>query len=215
MPRLLCFGDSNTHGTPPVTDRSVTARYDAGVRWPRRLAAALGPEWEVVEDGLPGRTAQFDDPVRGTHMNGMEGLKMALMSHWPLDAMTLMLGTNDVKDRFGAPAEKVMAGIAGLIDLIQGPENTARHPTLKVLLIAPPPVLETGLLAGEFRGGAAKSRALGPLLAALAADRGLGFLDAGTVVEVSPEDGVHYEPEGHAALAVAVERALRGMMAAG
>lgn len=207
MPTLLAYGDSNTHGSPPVLERGATARYDAGTRWPRLAAAALG--WEVVEEGLPGRTAQWDDPARGYFMNGFQGLQIALTSHWPLDAMTLMLGTNDVKDRFGATPEIVTAGIAGLIDLIQGPEMAARHPGLRVLLICPPPCHPAGLLAGEFRLAAAKARALAPLYAELAAARGLGFLDAGAVMEVSPEDGVHFTPEGHASLARAVAAALR------
>ena len=29
MPILLTFGDSNTHGTPPMTDRLTYARFDA------------------------------------------------------------------------------------------------------------------------------------------------------------------------------------------
>lgn len=207
MPTLLAYGDSNTHGSPPVVDRGAPARYDAITRWPTRTAAALG--WHLVEEGLPGRTAQWDDPTRGYFMNGFQGLQIALTSHWPLDAMTLMLGTNDVKDRFAATPEVVTAGIAGLIDLIQGAEMTARHPGLKVLLICPPPCYPAGLLAGEFRLAQAKSRALAPLYAELAAWRGLGFLDAGKVIEVSPVDGVHFTPEGHAALAHAIADSLK------
>jgi lysophospholipase L1-like esterase len=45
----------------------------------------------------------------GAHMDGREGLRIALQSHGPLDAMTLMLGTNDVKTRFGATPEMVTA----------------------------------------------------------------------------------------------------------
>lgn len=42
MPILMSFGDSNTHGTPPITQRGVYARYDAATRWPTRAAALLG-----------------------------------------------------------------------------------------------------------------------------------------------------------------------------
>lgn len=209
MPVLLAFGDSNTHGSPPVVERGAPGRYDAATRWPTRAAAALG--WGLVEEGLPGRTAQWDDPTRGYFMNGFVGLQIALTSHWPLDAMVLMLGTNDVKDRFCATPEAVTGGIAGLIDLVQGAEMSARHPGLKVLLICPPPCYPAGLLAGEFRLAAAKARALAPLYADLAAARGLGFLDAGTVMEVSPVDGVHFTPEGHAALAEAVSGAFSAL----
>ena len=211
MPHLLAFGDSNTHGTPPIRVRGVHRRFGADVRWPTRAVAALGPGWTLAEEGLPGRTAQWDDPVMGAHMNGQTGLRIALQSHGPLDAMTLMLGTNDVKARFGATPERIMGGIASLLDIALGLEMQARHPGLRVLLICPPPVQETGVLAGEFWGGAEKSRALAPLLAALAAARGQAFLDAGQVIATSPVDGVHFEPEAHAALATAVAARLAAM----
>lgn len=211
MPILMTFGDSNTHGTPPIFQRGVYARYDAATRWPTRAAALLGPDWALVEEGLPGRTTCFDDPMMGDHMNAVIGLRIALNSHGPLDYMTLMLGTNDVKARFGASAERIVAGIAGLVDMALGPEMAARHPGLKILLIAPPPVQELGPIAAEFVGGAAKGPAFATQLRAYATARGLGFLDAGGVLETSPVDGIHYAPEGHAALAVAVAEALKAL----
>lgn len=211
MPVLLCFGDSNTHGTPPIVTRGVYQRFGPDQRWPRLAQRALGADWELVEEGLPGRTAQFDDPVMGSHMNGREGLKMALQSHGPIDVMTLMLGTNDVKTRFVASPQGVVAGIAGLLDIALGDEMQTRHGGFKLLLICPPPVVETGPIAGEFIGGAAVSQALPPLYAALAKARGIGFLDAGQVIQVSPVDGIHYDPEAHAVLAAAVARAVAAL----
>ena len=77
-----------------------------------------------------------------------------------------------------------------------------------VKLMAPVPVAEAGVLAGEFYGAAAKSRALAPLLADLARHRGTLFLDAGLHAQVSPIDGVHLTPEAHASLGQAVAQAL-------
>lgn len=211
MPILMCFGDSNTHGTPPITQRGVYARYDAATRWPTRAVAQLGPDWALVEEGLPGRTTCFDDPMMGDHMNAVIGLRIALNSHGPLDYMTLMLGTNDVKSRFGASADRIVAGIAGLVDMALAPDMATRHPRLRILLIAPPPVQELGPLNGEFIGAAAKGRALAPLLQTYATARGLGFLDAGRVLQTSPIDGIHYEPQGHAALATAAAQALKAL----
>jgi lysophospholipase L1-like esterase len=211
MPILMSFGDSNTHGTPPITQRGVYARYDAATRWPTRAAALLGPDWQLVEEGLPGRTTCFDDPLMGDHMNAVIGLRIALNSHGPLNYMTLMLGTNDVKTRFGASAARIVAGIAGLVDMATGPEMAIRHPGLKILVIAPPPVQEVGPLTAEFIGGAAKGAALASDLQTYAQARGLGFLDAAKVLETSPIDGVHFAPQGHAALASAVAAKLTTM----
>lgn len=207
MPLLMCFGDSNTHGSPPIVARGEYRRFGPDTRWPRVAAAAL-PGWEVAEEGLPGRTAQFPDPVMGAHMDGREGLRIALQSHGPLDAMTLMLGTNDAKTRFGATPEKVAAGIAGLLDICFSDEMQARHGGFRVLLVCPPPILEQGPIAAEFWGGREVSLALPPLLGRLARMRGCGFLDAGRVIEVSPRDGIHYEAEAHRTLGAAVAEAV-------
>ncbi|MGL6209205.1 MAG: SGNH/GDSL hydrolase family protein [Paracoccaceae bacterium] len=212
MPVLLTFGDSNTHGTPPIVTLAEYHRFDAATRWPRRVLAALGPGWELVEEGLPGRTAQFDDPVMGAHMNGRDGLKIALLSHGPIDVLTLMLGTNDVKARFAVTPAQVVAGIAGLLDIAQSAEMQGRHGGFRILLICPPPVLEQGPIADQFYGAAALSRGLAGPYAALAAARGCGFLDAGAVIGVSPVDGVHFEAGAHAVLAEAVAGAVRGLM---
>ena len=210
MTVLLTFGDSNTHGTPPITDIGVYNRFDAATRWPCRAAAELG--WSLVEEGLPGRTAQFDDPIMGSHMNGQVGLKMALCSHGPIDLLTVMLGTNDVKARFCATPEMVAGGIASLLDIAQGVEMQTRHGGFQILLICPPPVVEVGPIRAEFYGAAAKSQALAGQLAALAQARGVGFLDAGQVISVSLIDGVHYDAPAHAVLARAVAGASRGMV---
>lgn len=210
MPTLLAFGDSNTYGTPPLATRTETRRHDAATRWPTRAAALLGPGWTLVEEGLPGRAALGEDPVTGLHLAGILGLRIALMSHGPLDWLALMLGTNDVKDRFGATPDRIAGAIAAHLDLVLGPEMQLRHPGLRVLVICPPPVEARGVLAGEFRAGPAKSRALAPLLADLAAARGQRFLDAGAVVATSPVDGVHLDPSAHARLAQAVAQALGG-----
>lgn len=211
MPVLLTFGDSNTHGTPPIVEREAYFRFSADIRWPQVCARALGPEWELAEEGLPGRTAQFPDLVMGAHMNGQDGLKIALQSHGPIDVLTVMLGTNDVKARFSATPEAVTAGIAGLVDYALSLEMQARHGGFKVLLICPPPVEEVGPIAGEFLGAAARSRGLAARYAALAAARGIGFLDAGKVISVSPQDGIHFEPAAHRTLGLAVAEAVRAL----
>ena len=52
MYRILCYGDSNTWGYIPLTEK----RYPPEVRWTGRLQRLLGPDYQVLEDGLSGRT---------------------------------------------------------------------------------------------------------------------------------------------------------------
>ncbi len=212
MPVLLTFGDSNTHGTPPiVAEGAPYRRFDGETRWPRRALAALGAGWELAEEGLPGRTAQFGDPVMGSHMNGQDGLKTALESHGPIDVLTIMLGTNDVKARFGASPEGVTGGIAALLDIAQHREKQERHGGFRILLICPPPVLEQGPIADQFYGARARSLALPPLYESLARARRVGFLDAGKHIAVSPIDGVHFDEAAHATLGAAVAAAVSAL----
>lgn len=205
---VLTFGESNTHGTPPIVTRGVYARHDATLRWPQVMAASLG--CTVIEEGLPGRTAcAVTDPEMGAHMNGHLGLRIALQSHGPIDVLTLMLGTNDCKAHFGLTPDGIAAGLAGLLAIACDDAMQTRHGGFRVLVICPPPVLEQGPIAQVFHGGTARSRGLQPLYAALAENWGAAFLDAGRHIAVSPLDGVHYDGAAHTKLGQAVAQAIR------
>ena len=59
---ILCYGDSNTHGSHPAG-----GRFDPHERWAGVLRDELGPDYWVVEEGLGGRTTVFSDPIEGDH----------------------------------------------------------------------------------------------------------------------------------------------------
>ena len=207
---VLCFGDSNTHGSPPATALAApSARYDRNTRWPALMAAHLGADWHVIEEGHPGRTTVHDDPIEGEHRNGLTVLPSMLESHKPIDVVILMLGTNDLKGRFAVNATDIALSLERLIGVVRafacGPNGN--HPC--ILLVAPPPIIETGCLADMFEGGAAKSWRLSTAIAAAAARAKVSFLDAGAHIEVSPIDGIHYDKAAHATLAITVANALR------
>lgn len=205
--RILCFGDSNTHGTPPLPSLGAAVpRYDARTRWPSVLAAELGPAHEVIEEGQPGRTTVHDDPIEGAHRNGLTVLPAVLESHVPLDLVIIKLGTNDLKQRFGLTTLDVALGAGRLIRCCK-----AFVPGVQVLLVAPPPVEETGALAEIFAGGAARSARLGAAMAQVAQTEGAAFLDAGRHIAVDPLDGVHYGAGSHRVLGRAVADRLRGI----
>ena len=100
---VLCYGDSNTHGTPPMADLDAAGRFDAQTRWTCVAAQALGSGWTLIEEGQPGRTTVHDDPIEGPHRNRLRILPAILESHAPIDVVVLMLGTNDLKARFSVP----------------------------------------------------------------------------------------------------------------
>ena len=143
MKTLLCFGDSNTHGTIPMRTRDEVSRYALGQRWPGVLQAALGADWWVIEEGLPGRTSSFDDPVEGEDRNALRYWQACLQSHRPVDAIVIMLGTNDLKARFMATPSRISQGVATLIDMAL--DNTPPggiHPL--ILVVTPAPIRELG-----------------------------------------------------------------------
>ena len=205
---LLLFGDSNTHGTIPMSDLTDTRRYGREERWAGRLVLLL-PEWEVIAEGLPGRTTVHDDPIEGAHRNGRRVLPALLESHRPVEVVLIMLGTNDLKERFGVNAGDIAAGLEQLVNLVRtsraGPEAAAPG----IVLVVPPPITETGCLAEMFSGGAAKSRQLRQRIAEMAGRNNVPCVDAGYLVTVSPTDGIHYDAGANAVLAAAFAQAIR------
>jgi lysophospholipase L1-like esterase len=202
---LVCFGDSNTHGSPP---RVGEPRYGPDVRWPGVLAAALGPSWRVHEEGLPGRTTVHPDPVEGGHLSGLAALPVVLGTHSPIDVLVLMLGTNDLKSRFAVGSTEIATSVERLVHAGRAFCAATGRPVPQFLLVAPAPIVEVGEFAEQFAGGTDKSRRLGAALRTTAQLLGVDFLDAGEHIATSPADGVHLEPEAHRALGAAIATAV-------
>ena len=125
MKTILCYGDSNTWGHNPITQ----ARYPLEQRWVTLLARDLGSAYLVIPEGLNGRTTVWPDPVKGKYKSGKSTLIPILESHHPLDLVVLMLGTNDLKHRFGLSAWDIACSAQTLVEMIQsstfGPDGRA------------------------------------------------------------------------------------------
>jgi lysophospholipase L1-like esterase len=213
MKTILCYGDSNTWGYNPRTGD----RYDHQTRWPMALNSILnenapdgGPEWWVVEEGQNGRTSCREDPVEGDR-NGLRQLLPILESHKPLDAVAVMLGTNDLKLRFNPTAYDIARGVQRVVQAIQdsqtGPDNSAP----RVLMICPPATVESPVYMQLFGNSIELSKKLPPQYLALAHECGADFLEAGKWIKSSPVDGIHLDPEEHRKLAEAVANWVRSI----
>ena len=201
MYEILCFGDSNTWGYNPATRE----RFPRDTRWTGVMQAALGRDFHVIEEGLNGRTTVWEDPVEGDKM-GKRHLPPCLESQAPLDLVVLMLGTNDTKQRYSAPPTDIARGVGVLLDVISHSAAGREGKAPPVLLMAPVPLGRLTDFDQMFQGGAEKSKALAPLYAALARERGCAFFDAGSVIRCSDKDGVHFEAPAHRTLGEAVAR---------
>jgi len=199
MKTIVCFGDSNTWGFDPLQG----PRFNRLQRWPGILRNTLGDQYWVIEEGLCGRTAINEDPVEG-YRCGRDYLVPCLQSHTPVDLVIIMLGTNDLKKCFALSAGEIAEGAGVLADLARKVSYPSGYPAPQVLLIAPPPILETGRFKEIFAGGAEKSLKFGVYYADIAAALGCHFIDAGKIISSSPEDGIHLDAREHAKLGQAV-----------
>ncbi|MBM3768429.1 MAG: hypothetical protein FJW32_23860 [Acidobacteria bacterium] len=194
---ILCFGDSNTWGFTPGTGE----RYPRSVRWPGLLQAALGDTAHVIEEGLCGRTTVFGDPHIEIR-NGKRALPYCLETHKPLDTVILMLGTNDCMHKHSATPFDIARGMSVLVEM------TRASGVNDILVIAPAPITKLTAFAEPFEGGREKSQLLAERYAAMAAQFGVAFLDAGSVVRSSDLDGFHLDANAHRTLAASIERAI-------
>lgn len=208
MKSILCYGDSNTFGHIPETG----LRFGRGVRWPGVMQNILGGEYHVIEEGLCGRTTVWEDPIE-EHKCGKSYLIPCLESHKPLDLVLLMLGTNDLKHRFGLNGEDIARGAEYLVQKILasacGPDRSGPP---QVLLICPPPIARETQWPGMFASGHEKSLRLAPLYAEIARQNGVHFFDAGGIISVDPADGVHFSAASHKKLGKTLARTVLAIL---
>ena len=187
MKTILCYGDSNTWGCVP----GVLTRHPKEVRWTSVLARLLGEEYEVIPDGINGRTTMWDDPANQCR-NGLKGLGYSLYRAKPLDLVIVMLGTNDghytdhagYRDGLYVLADRIMKAnkcFPGTSPVFPGEP--------KLLLISP--IERT---AQKF-----------PEMTAEVAEKvGAYWMDAAQFAKASPADGCHMDAQNHLALGQAV-----------
>ena len=222
--RVLCFGDSNTYGW--IGSLSAPARrYPASVRWTGRLAAGLGEGWDVLEEGLGGRTLR-DRRTEGSGINlpgaglsAMEYLPSCLLSHLPLDAVIVMLGSNDMKSVLRHSETDIADAMADLVDTIRllPWESLLDYPHPRVIVVSPPLIGERKMLLSGARyvDAPRKSRMLAGLYRNVAESRNAFFLNAAEVIAGDPwgeahgPDGMHLNEEDHARLADALLATMR------
>jgi lysophospholipase L1-like esterase len=187
---VLCYGDSNTWGYNAATQ----ARYPYQTRWTTALARELGSDFLVIPEGLNGRTTVWIDPIEGEYKSGKSTLYALLESHFPIDLVVLMLGTNDLKHRWGLSAWDIGRGCQTLVEMIQGSSFGPDGRAPQVLLVAPPPTCVVGTrFADMFEGADAKSQGLGNAYRLVAEEFGCGFLNAGEHIVSSGLDGIHLD----------------------
>ena len=208
--RILCFGDSLTWGWVPRADAPPSPRYAFAQRWPGVMAAALGAGYEIIEEGLNGRTTCIADPL-DPKLDGSAYLPAALASHMPLDLVIIMLGTNDCKRLYNRSAFEIAVGMQKLVLQVRASGVGSAYPAPRTLVVAPPPLAASAVpwFAQMMEGGQAKSLALAALYKDMADFMKVAFFDAGGVTATGGVDGIHLTAENNAAIGQALAGEVR------
>ena len=196
MKHILCFGDSNTWGYSPQDG----SRFPPNVRWTGTLQKTLGADYNIIEEGLNGRTTFINEEGEDARpfRSGSDVFSMILESHRPLDLVTIMLGTNDLKLEFNLSVEEIAQGVKELCEIVLSSEYLIDNPP-KLLLISPIHIGSTIQPDQEefFEQAREKSYQFAEHYQRVAEELGIHFLDAAKIVSPSEGEGVHWDADQH------------------
>lgn len=206
MKTVLIYGDSNTWGYVPGGNGS---RFAFDERWPGVLRKELGEGYHIIDEGLCGRTTTSDDLAEGEGRNGAKLIKPLILSHSPLDYVIIMLGTNDLKNRFGKSSMDIALGVATIVKMIRSMSNEFYAQCLdnkspEILVIAPPPILEVGPFKDFFIGGSKKSESFAEAFKVIGEQNNFNVFDTSSLIQSSDIDGIHLSKASHEKLGMAV-----------
>lgn len=190
--RILVFGDSN----------SILSEGSNGP-WPKLLEDKDPLRYNIFNESCDGRTTRYDIGGR----NGVSVISKKLAENAPLDYVLIMLGTNDVKRKYGPPsAAEIVDGMRNIIDLVETHGYGARP-----ILLTPPP------LGSEIIGELANAKhRISPVVdeyRLLVVNRNIRLIDVFSILEINTDfenDMVHLNAFGRQKIAEAVLSELQG-----
>ncbi|MFA5158474.1 MAG: GDSL-type esterase/lipase family protein [Patescibacteria group bacterium] len=200
---VVCYGDSNTWGHNPLDE----SRYPANIRWVGVLQERLGNEFNVINEGLNGRTFVAQEPEK-PYKAGLPVLKSILETNRPIDVMTIMLGTNDLKSTYHLSIENIIDHLRRTIEFIK--KETKDNQT-KILIICPAPVVNPigKKIDPRLLNAPEISEQLPQFFEKVAKQSGCLYLDAGKFISLETTDGYHFAPEHHKILGEKVAEILK------
>ena len=206
MRSILCFGDSNTLGVDPLNNWEIMDRS-----WPVILGDLVeGADIEI--DGACHRTTSYT-LLNDQETNGIQTFKSKYIDKGVVfDTIIIMLGTNDAQKSIKNTADDIGNGVKSMIMLYKNLVNA----NTKFLVICPPLIGYAVLGQNPFqdlfdRNSVLKSKRIAKSLLSAATAAGADFMNAGSFIKTSSQDGIHFSQENHAKLAAAVARKLELM----
>ena len=214
MKTILCYGDSNTWGYNP----DGSGRYPKHMRWTTVLQKELGESFDVISEGLNGRTTVWDDPVRGDYRNGKKYLLPCLHTHKPIDLVILFLGSNDLKPRYNVTSMEIAQSVEMLVDIVKKSETGPNMTSPEILVIIPPPILipeevkQMDYLLPEYEKAVDKSRQFPQAFTSVLNGK-CHLFDSSKYIKTSEIDGMHLDPASHAILGRELAKYIKDFLA--
>jgi lysophospholipase L1-like esterase len=189
----MVFGDSNAFRP----DGSNTC-------WATLLEDKDPVHLNVFNESCDGRTTQYDTGER----NGLSVIGNKLTSHAPLDYVIVMLGTNDVKSKYGPPsATDIADGVEQILDFI-----VAYGGGVEPILVTPPPLGD--VTSGDLAGAQLRIPPIAVEYRLLAMDRDIHLIDINAIIDSRTDlepDKVHLNGAGRQKVADVVWANLKNM----
>lgn len=217
MKSILCFGDSNLRGFIPGSfDETIglSKRFPKSIRWTGVMQHYLGKNYDVIEEGLNGRTTIYDEIDPGRDFRNGSALFLAFLeTHYPIDLVIFQLGTNDTKLQFNQTAENITEGMRQLVKIAKSEKMGPNFTTPKILVIAPQPIINSSHAHPFFKGPVIqKTEQLPELYKRMCLEENCDFLDASLIVKSSEIDGVHLDEINHKILGKAVAEKIKELI---
>lgn len=198
--RILCYGDSNTWGYISGSDHK---RHGTDERWTGILSELLGSKYEIIEEGLSGRTLISNDMRPGKEgRNGYEYLLPCLDTHSPIDLVILMLGTNELRTVYNKTTKDIGEIFEQyFVKTILNRKTRCKSSSPKLLIITPPVVNENVEYWSDnkYIGASKKSEELNDIYKVIAQKYNCYFM--GNENLKTGIDGIHLTKESHNNLA--------------
>ena len=176
--RIMVFGDSNAY-RPGSSNKS----------WPILLEAKDPRHLRVFNVSCDGRTTKYDIG----ECNGLSVIAEKLTAYKPLDYVVVMLGTNDVKNKYGPPnPTKIAEGMSRILEIIKNNADGA-----KPILLTPPPIGNVN--SGDLAGAQPRIPSVAEEYRRLSRNRNVQLIDIHSILEVNTDldsDMIHLNALG-------------------
>ena len=181
-------------------------RYPADKRYTGIVQQELGENYNVIEEGLRGRTIADENsffPFR----DGSKQFGPVFGSHLPLDLVVIFLGTNDLNSGSSKTIKEIVLGFNNYLKLVSFWSEHLGFPEPKVLLAGPPQIDEKSsyaILKDIFKGSEEKSKQLHFEIKKYSQEKNIYFFDTYEIIQPSSIDGVHLDEENNRLLGTAL-----------